>query len=98
MKFRSLILLLSTIVALAFSGIVYAYTQDFVSSLLFLAGSFLCSFIIFYYIMERFVYSKIKLIYKLIHHLKLGKDLKDALGEHVSDDPINDVELEVKQW
>jgi two-component system phosphate regulon sensor histidine kinase PhoR len=44
------------------------------------------------------VYSKIKLIYKLIHNLKLGKDLKDALGEYVSADPINDVEQEVKEW
>jgi two-component system phosphate regulon sensor histidine kinase PhoR len=53
---------------------------------------------VFYYLIERFVYGKIKLIYKLIHNLKLGKDLKDALGEYVSADPINDVELEVKEW
>ncbi len=60
--------------------------------------SFFLSFVVFYYLIERYVYSKIKLIYKLIHHLKLGKDIKEALGEHVSDDPINDVEEEVKQW
>ncbi|HQS06287.1 MAG TPA: ATP-binding protein, partial [Daejeonella sp.] len=58
----------------------------------------LTSYLVFYYLIERFVYSKIKLIYKLIHNLKLGKDLKDALGEYVSADPINDVELEVKEW
>ncbi len=34
----------------------------------------------------------------MIHNLKLGKDLKDALGEYVSADPINDVEQEVKEW
>lgn len=34
----------------------------------------------------------------MIHSLKLGKDLKDALGEYVSPDPINDVEQEVKDW
>ncbi|MFD2730370.1 sensor histidine kinase [Pedobacter alpinus] len=34
----------------------------------------------------------------MIHTLKLGKDLKDALGEYVSPDPINDVEQEVKEW
>lgn len=34
----------------------------------------------------------------MIHSLKLGKDLKDALGEYVSADPINDVEQEVKEW
>ncbi len=53
---------------------------------------------VFYYMIEKYVYSKIKLIYKLIHNLKLGKDLKDALGEYVSSDPINDVEHEVKEW
>ncbi|MNT82865.1 hypothetical protein D3C72_2226560 [compost metagenome] len=37
-------------------------------------------------------------MYKLIHNLKLGKDLKDALGEHVTADPIADAENEVKAW
>jgi two-component system phosphate regulon sensor histidine kinase PhoR len=54
--------------------------------------------VVFYYLMEKYIYSKIKLIYKLIHNLKLGRDLRDALGEHISSDPINDVELEVKEW
>ncbi|RYG21333.1 MAG: sensor histidine kinase, partial [Chitinophagaceae bacterium] len=36
--------------------------------------------------------------YKLIHNLKLGKDLKEALGEYKSSDPIGDVEQEVKEW
>ncbi|RYD71890.1 MAG: sensor histidine kinase, partial [Sphingobacteriales bacterium] len=60
--------------------------------------SFLSSFLVFYYLLEKYIYNKIKLIYKLIHNLKLGKDLKDALGEYVSSDPINDVEQEVKEW
>ncbi len=60
--------------------------------------SFATSFLIFYYLIEKYIYTKIKLIYKLIHNLKLGKDLKDALGEYVSADPINDVENEVKEW
>src|SRR5690606_32033855 len=55
-------------------------------------------YVVFYYLIERFVYSKIKLIYKLIHNLKLGQELKDALGEYVTDDPINDVETEEKEW
>lgn len=55
------------------------------------------TFIIFYAI-EKFVYRKIKLIYKSIHRLKLGKDLKDSLGERISEDPINDVQKEVMDW
>jgi two-component system phosphate regulon sensor histidine kinase PhoR len=61
-------------------------------------ASLITSFIVFYYLIEKYIYSKIKLIYKLIHNLKLGRDLRDALGEHVSADPINDVEHEVKEW
>src|SRR5690606_22721704 len=52
----------------------------------------------FYYLFQRYIYNKIKLIYKMIHNLKLGKDLKDALGEKMSDDPINDVERQVRDW
>jgi len=48
--------------------------------------------------MERYVYSKIKIIYKLIHHLKRGKDLKESLGEQISQDPIADVQKEVREW
>src|SRR5690606_3628750 len=98
MKFRSLVLLLSSMVALAIGLLRYYHDQNIGLSFFFFLFSFVISFMVFYYIMERYVYSKIKLIYKLIHHLKLGKDLKEALGEHVSDDPINDVEQEVKQW
>ncbi len=60
--------------------------------------SLVTSFIVFYYLIEKYVYSKIKLIYKLIHSLKLGRDLRDALGENISSDPIHDVEQEVKEW
>jgi two-component system phosphate regulon sensor histidine kinase PhoR len=60
--------------------------------------SFIVSYIVFYYLIEKYVYSKIKLIYKLIHSLKLGRDLRDALGESTSTDPIGDVEQEVKDW
>src|SRR5690606_36291108 len=56
------------------------------------------SFLTFYYLFQRYIYGEIKLIYKLIHSLKLGKDPKDALGDKMSDDPINDVEQQVRDW
>lgn len=54
--------------------------------------------IIIFYAIEKFVYRKIKLIYKSIHRLKLGKDLKDSLGERISEDPLTDVQKEVMDW
>src|SRR5690554_1084710 len=98
MKFRSLISLNALIVSLALAFIVYYFQRDWISFLISFAISFSLSFFLFYYLMERYVYSKIKIIYKLIHHLKLGNDLKGALRTHLSDDPINDVQEEVRQW
>lgn len=98
MKLRVLVLINALVVALTLAILNY-YFQN---SLYHLAVTFVLTLVIcygvFYYLIERFVYSKIKLIYKLIHNLKLGQELKDALGEYVTDDPINDVETEVKEW
>ena len=57
---------------------------------------FVLSYFIIYNFMQVFIYRKIKLIYKSIHNLKLGKD--SAYGEHLSDDPVNEVEKEVTDW
>lgn len=65
---------------------------------LILAVVTILSFVILSTLLERFVYKRIRNIYKLIHHLKLGKDLKAALGEHIPDDPITDAEREVRDW
>lgn len=54
------------------------------------------SYLFIYNFLQVFIYRKIKLIYKSIHHLKLGKD--SAFGEYMSDDPVNDVEKEVSDW
>lgn len=98
MKFRSLISINALVVSLAIAIIVYYFQRSWLSLILAFGISFTASFLLFYYLMERYVYSKIKIIYKLIHRLKLGEDLKGALDGHISDDPINDVQEEVRQW
>lgn len=98
MKFRSLISLNAVLVSTAIAIIIYYFREDWQAAGLAFTISFALSFLLFYGLMERYVYSKIKIIYKLIHRLKLGEDLKLALGEHVTDDPINDVQKEVHDW
>ncbi len=98
MKFRVLILINAAAVAITVSAINYYFQRDIYDMLVAFFATFVTSFIVFYYLIEKYIYSKIKLIYKLIHNLKLGRDLRDALGEHTSADPINDVEKEVKEW
>ncbi len=98
MKLRVLVFINALAVALSLSIVNYYFQHNLIDMAVTFGISLITSFAVFYYLIERFVYSKIKLIYKLIHSLKLGKDLKDALGEYVSSDPINDVEQEVKEW
>ncbi len=98
MKLWVLVFINALAVALSLSIINFYFQQKWIDFLITFSVSIIITYAVFYYLIERFVYSKIKLIYKLIHNLKLGKDLKDALGEYVSADPINDVEQEVKEW
>jgi two-component system phosphate regulon sensor histidine kinase PhoR len=98
MKLNVLVLITAFAVALSIGLVNFHFQGSWYYMLVSFGISFLTSFIVFYYLLEKYIYSKIKLIYKLIHNLKLGQDLKDAIGEYVSSDPINDVENEVKQW
>jgi two-component system phosphate regulon sensor histidine kinase PhoR len=98
MKLSVLVLIAAFAVGLSIGLVNFYFQQSWYFMLVSFAVSFITSFIVFYYLLENYIYSNILLIYKLIHNLKLGKDLKDALGEYVSSDPINDVEHEVKEW
>lgn len=98
MKLRILVLINAAAVAVTLSAVNYYFQHSWYNVALTFFITIITSFLVFYYLIEKYVYSKIKLIYKLIHNLKLGRDLRDALGEHVSADPINDVEAEVKAW
>lgn len=98
MKLRVLVLINAAAVAVTLSILNYYFRHSWYDVSITFIVAIVTSFIIFYYLIEKYIYSKIKLIYKLIHNLKLGRDLRDALGEHVTADPINDVEQEVKEW
>lgn len=98
MKFRSLVLINAIIVALALGFMNYYFQRQWSVAVTVFIISLIAAFTIFYYFYERYIHSKIRLIYKMIRHLKLGRDLKDALGDKLSDDPINDVEKEVMDW
>jgi two-component system phosphate regulon sensor histidine kinase PhoR len=98
MKLSVLVLITAFAVALSIGLVNFHFQQSWYYMLVSFGISFVTSFIVFYYLLEKYIYTKITLIYKLIHNLKLGKDLKEAIGEYVSSDPLNDVEQEVKAW
>ncbi len=98
MKLRVLVFINAAAVAITVSAVNYYFKHSWYDMGITFLLTIIISFVTFYYLLEKYIYSKIKLIYKLIHNLKLGRDLRDALGEHMSADPINDVEQEVKEW
>lgn len=98
MKLSVLVFINALAVALALSGVNFYFQHKWYDVTITFIVGFITSYIVFYYLIEKYLYSKIKLIYKLIHNLKLGRDLRDALGESTSVDPIGDVEKEVKDW
>ena len=98
MKLSVLVLITALAVGLSIGLVNFHFQGSWYYLLISFGVSFITSFLVFYYLLEKYIYTKIKLIYKLIHNLKLGKDLKEALGEYKSSDPINDVEHEVKEW
>src|SRR5471030_1751910 len=98
MKLGMLVFINAAAVAITLSAVNFYFRHSWFDVGITFSVTLVTSFIVIYYLIEKYVYSKIKLIYKLIHNLKLGRDLRDALGEHISADPINDVEAEVQEW
>ncbi|MES2809653.1 MAG: ATP-binding protein [Bacteroidota bacterium] len=98
MKLRVLVFINALAVAITISAVNWYFQHKLYDLAITFIATIISSFLVFYYLIEKYVYSKIKLIYKLIHNLKLGRDLRDALGEHMSSDPINDVQQEVQEW
>ncbi|MBC7616937.1 MAG: sensor histidine kinase, partial [Pedobacter sp.] len=92
MKLSVLVLITALAVGLSIGLVNFHFQGSWYYLLISFGVSFVTSFLVFYYLLEKYIYTKIKLIYKLIHNLKLGKDLKEAIGEYKSSDPINDVE------
>src|SRR5882757_8404583 len=98
MNLRVLVLITALGVAITLSAVNFYFQHKWYDVMVTFLATLITSYVVFYYLIEKYIYSRIKLIYKLIHNLKLGRDLRDALGEHVSANPINDVESEVKEW
>ena len=80
------------------AALTYYFSRDWMITLAVLVLSMVLGFSVSNYFFGRYINNKIKIIYKLIHHLKRGKDLKSAMGEKLSADLIRDVEQEVRDW
>jgi two-component system, OmpR family, phosphate regulon sensor histidine kinase PhoR len=61
------------------------------------SGIFILSYFIYKYILEKFIYNKIKLIYKTIHTLKAGKS-KKSMDIDLNQDIISQMNTQVEAW
>src|SRR5690606_35041879 len=58
--------------------------------------AFILSFGARNYVIQKFVSRRLRAVYKRIHNLNPGKELKRALGYHITDEAIADAEREAR--
>jgi len=85
------------LISLALIQTVGILSTSYLGFFLTLAISFVVSYLIIIYVLRRFIYRKVKLIYKSIHAFKrTSKEKSDKID--IDEDIIGEVEKEVNQW
>lgn len=69
---------------------------DFFAMLIFDIAIFVFSYFLFDFVLRRFIYDKIRLIYKTIRNLKLEKD--EIPNTRINNDILKEVKEEVEEW
>jgi len=98
---RQIILITSSLLAVTIALLLFAFRlflkTNLETPLVFFitTGVFVMSYLIFSYFLEKFIYRKIKVIYKYIHDIK-HPDYNKRI--RLQDDVIQDVENEVSEW
>jgi two-component system phosphate regulon sensor histidine kinase PhoR len=85
---------ISALAALAF----YLYSEKWLPSLLLFFVFFLVSYFIIFFSVKRFIYRKIKLIYKLIYQTKASKKEEFYFKNILPQKSIDEVNEDVEQW
>ena len=60
--------------------------------------AFTVSSILTNYLVDIYLRHRVNLVYKIIHQFKLNKNLKDSIGDIMGDDPLTEMETQVKDW
>jgi two-component system, OmpR family, phosphate regulon sensor histidine kinase PhoR len=76
----------------------YIYTEAWISSAIFLVALILVSYFIIYFTIQRFIYRKIKLIYKLIYQTKASKKEEFYFKNILPQKSIEEVNEDVEEW
>lgn len=87
----------SSVIAIAAALIAMLTSFNWSSVLILFVSVFVIGYIVFFYALQIFIYRKIKLVYKSIHHLKSGKE-ESLLKYKLNEDPIDKMNKEVVEW
>lgn len=98
MNFRLLVFYIAAVTGLSLASVSFFYAKNWQHFILIFIVTFIVSFILLTNILHRHIHTRISNIYKLIRSLKLGKEMKEVLAEHASEDPILNAEKEVRDW
>ena len=85
-------------IALLAALAVYGYSELWLPSLVFFCTLWLVAYLIIFYTVKRFVYRKIKLIYKLIYQTKASKKEEFYFKNILPQKTIEEVNEDVEQW
>ncbi len=80
------------------SFLIYIYSEALLLSIVFLISITFISYLIIYYTVQRFVYRKIKIIYKLIYQTKASKREEFYYKNILPQKSIEEVSEDVEQW
>ncbi len=95
---RTLTILVSLALSFIISFIGLYFESSWLHFTVIFAAVFVLSSLLFYYVVEVYLRNRIRLVYKIIHQFKLSKSLKESIGESSSNDPLLEMETQVKDW
>ena len=94
----SIALLSSALVSVLILLASYFLAFDLWDSIWLTLITFISAFGVFYFLLDRFIYRKIKLIYKTIYNQKIHKYSTPNKISPINSDPISEVQDEVVNW
>ena len=76
----------------------YIYSGDIMLSIIFLFSLVIVAYFIIYFTIQRFIYRKIKLIYKMIYQTKASKKEEFFFKNILPQKSIEEVSKDVMKW
>lgn len=95
---RTLTILISLLLAAAIGILSIYLNSDWKHAAVIFVSVFVLASLLLYYVIEVYLRNRIKLVYKIIHQFKLSKGLKESIGDTLGDDPLAEMEIQVKDY